>query len=68
MDSAVRFLQNTRVQQRSLSDRISFLRSKGLTEGEIKLARKRCGLLDETNDNPNVSTVIADQASSWTGI
>ena len=68
MDSAVRFLQNTRVQQRSLSDRISFLRSKGLTEEEIKLARKRCGLLDETNDKPSVSTVIADQASSWMGI
>ena len=43
VESAVRFLQNPRVQQRSYSDKTSFLKSKGLTNEEIQMACTRSG-------------------------
>jgi len=51
VESAVRFLQNPRVQQRSYSDKTSFLKSKGLTNEEIQMACTRSGTGDAGEEN-----------------
>ena len=61
MDSAVRFLKNPRVQQRALSERTAFLRSKGLTQDEIEMACRRCGAKNTAEKEYSVSTFQDDQ-------
>ncbi|KAI8998107.1 peroxisomal membrane anchor protein conserved region-domain-containing protein [Gaertneriomyces semiglobifer] len=43
IQSAVRFLQNPKVQESSLTKRVAFLESKGLTNEEVQIALQRSG-------------------------
>ncbi|KAJ3186877.1 peroxisomal membrane protein pex14 [Gaertneriomyces sp. JEL0708] len=43
IQSAVRFLQNPKVQESSLTKRVAFLESKGLTNEEVEIALQRSG-------------------------
>ncbi|XP_076451238.1 peroxisomal membrane protein PEX14-like [Babylonia areolata] len=51
--TAVKFLQNPKVRQSPLSQKKTFLESKGLTSDEIQLAVQRAGVTDEPQPSQN---------------
>lgn len=55
INTAISFLQNSKVKQSGLLQKQNFLRSKGLTENEIQIACERAGVF---STDPNASTVI----------